>query len=100
MITGQTGDRSTRALMADARTGLLRATMLFGSIAVALALIVVPLADRHARTVVAERGLDEMATGSVGTQHSSHYTLSRSVLQRNGAGPCLLFPDGSTRGAC
>ena len=100
MMTGWSRDTGSRALVADARTGLLRATMLFGSIAVALSMIVVPMADRHARTVVAERdvGLDEITTGSIGFR--GVYTATRSVLQANGAGPCLLFPDGTHRGAC
>lgn len=88
--------------LAEARTGLFRATLLFGSIAAALALIVVPAADRHAKISVAERGqaLDPTVTGSAGHAGKNTYVESRSVLWDGKAGPCLLFPDGTQRGAC
>ena len=86
--------------IAEARTGLFRATLLFGSIAAALSLIVVPAADRHARMAV-ERGteIDPVVTGSIVPPEHSRYTVRRSVLQPDN-GPCLLYPDGTQRGAC
>lgn len=88
--------------IAEARTGLFRATLLFGSIAAALSLIIVPAADRHSREVVAAReGLDPVATGSIAKPaNAERYTLRRSVLRQDSEGPCLLFPDGSQKGAC
>lgn len=85
--------------LAEARTGLFRATLLFGSIAAALALIVVPAADRHAKRAIAER-LDPIATASTPSPAKRRYVVSRSVLQDRSSGPCLLFPDGTQRGAC
>jgi hypothetical protein len=88
--------------LAEARTGLFRATLLFGSIAAALALIVVPAADRHAKVAVAQQAedLDQIVTGSNRHADKRTYVESRSVLWDAKNGPCLLFPDGSQRGAC
>lgn len=90
--------------LAEARTGLFRATLLFGAIAIALALIVVPAADRHAKLTIAERigDIDPMITGTNPANGSPvrRYVVRRSVLDIEGGGPCLYFPDGSQRGAC
>lgn len=95
-------DAGLTSVFAEARTGLLRATLLFGSIAVALALIVVPAADRQAKLMVGDGRdkLDQMTTGSIRTPDAGRYTLLHSVLQDPSAGPCLLFADGTQRGAC
>lgn len=89
------------AALAEARTGLFRATLLFGSIAAALALIVIPPADRHGKADIAQRSpvLDPISTASTDAAKRS-YLESRSVLWDNKNGPCLLFPDGTQRGAC
>jgi hypothetical protein len=77
---------------------VLRMTLLFGSAAVALALILVPLADRSADPLmVGVGGLDYMATGSTGERGS--YTIRRSVLQKTGA-PCIIRADGRRSGGC
>lgn len=87
--------------IAEARTGLFRATLLFGSIAAALSLIIVPAADRHSREIAEDRmATDAMVTGSIAKPHPEHYTVRRSVLKQESLGPCLLFPDGTQRGAC
>ncbi|KAB0677062.1 hypothetical protein F6X38_19570 [Aureimonas leprariae] len=89
--------------MAEARTGLFRATLLFGSAAAALSLIVVPMADRQAKLIVAERAsdLDAMTTGSIGSDANvQRYTIRRSVLDRPDRAPCIMFPDGRQTGAC
>jgi hypothetical protein len=91
--------RSVAKGIAEARTGLFRATLLFGSIAAALSLIIVPAADRHAREIAEERAaLDQFVTGS-NKPTVDRYTKRRSVLHANQE-PCLLFPDGTQRGAC
>ena len=99
----KTGQQKTgmSETLSEARTGLFRATLLFGAIAIALALIVVPTADRHAKLAVAEHaeGLDQIVTGS-NRDASKRYVETRSVLWDAKHGPCLLFPDGSQRGAC
>ncbi|ORE97695.1 hypothetical protein [Aurantimonas sp. 22II-16-19i] len=95
-------DGSLPARLKPATGGLLlRATLLFSAALVALALVVVPMADRRTHDVAASGGpeLDMMATGSIGTS-TQHYTVRRSVLQAPGSAPCLLFSDGTSRGGC
>lgn len=83
-----------------AASGILRCALLFGSAAVALALIIAPLADRGARSVVAGAGnVDAMTTGSIGGE-SSRYTLRRSVLQSSPTAVCVIQQDGSKSGSC
>ncbi|SFI83521.1 hypothetical protein SAMN04515648_1947 [Phyllobacterium sp. CL33Tsu] len=89
----------------NAGTGLLRITLLFGSAAIALALIIAPLADRGSQSVVdysAGRSLDEMATGSIRKDDPSTktYTIHRSVLQRSPNAVCIIKSDGSQSGDC
>ena len=99
----KTGRRSIGPI-AEAGTGLLRATLLIGSLVGALALIVVPQVDRRSDQMVAERvgGLDEITTGSVsrGGGGVTRYTVHRSILDRPDRGPCIMFPDGREQGAC
>jgi hypothetical protein len=90
-------DRGWRA--ADAGMGILRITLLFGSAAVALALIAAPLLDsqtRSARDGLA--GIDTMSTSSIG--HRDTYTLRRSVLQPLPSSICVIRSDGSRSGEC
>ena len=104
-VTATNKPRSDAGLsetFAEARTGLFRATLLFGSIAVALALIVVPAVDHPAKVAVADTadGIDPIITGSTTIPDIRRYTLRRSVLDGPRSGPCLLFPDGTQRGKC
>lgn len=80
-----------------AGTGMLRIALLFGSAAVALALILTPLAARHSRTNLVIGGLDHTATGAIGDRAS--YTIRRSVLQDAGA-VCIIRADGRRSGDC
>jgi len=93
-------DRAFRA--ADAGMGILRITLLFGSAAVALALIAAPLLDSQTRSLSARddfaSGLDMMATGSV--SHRETYTVRRSVLQPQPDSVCIIGSDGRTSGDC
>ena len=68
-------------LFGIAGMGVLRVTLLFGSAAVALALIIAPLADEYSRPEFADAGggLDYTSTGSIGPRGS--YTIRKSVLQ-------------------
>lgn len=97
------GSKSSRSL-AEARTGLFRATLLFGSAAVALSLIVVPEVDRRSRLFAEARNadVDPTITGSIAPVPSEpkRYTQRRSVLDDAEREPCLMFPDGSQRGSC
>lgn len=80
--------------------GLLRTAALAAIAVAGLALVLVPLADRGSEALVASQvpELDMMATGSIGAPNQ--YTIRRSVLQPLGSEPCLIFPNGTTRGAC
>ncbi|TGQ03876.1 hypothetical protein, partial [Mesorhizobium sp. M00.F.Ca.ET.217.01.1.1] len=69
-------ERGFRA--ADAGMGVLRIALLFGSAAVALALIATPFLDSQTRSQTARDGfpgLDMTATGSI--SHRSTYTVRR-----------------------
>ena len=78
--------------------GLLRATLLFGSAAIALALIIAPIAESQTRKFVGSPGVDTMATGSV--QPRNNYTLRRSVLQEFPGAICVIRDNGTRSGNC
>ncbi|TGQ70867.1 hypothetical protein EN829_000205 [Mesorhizobium sp. M00.F.Ca.ET.186.01.1.1] len=93
-------DRGFRA--ADAGMGVLRIALLFGSAAVALALIATPYLDSETRQQSARDyfpgGLDMTATGSI--SHRGTYTVRRSVLQPQPDSICIIRSDGSNSGDC
>ncbi|ESY84462.1 hypothetical protein NKI51_29680 [Mesorhizobium australicum] len=92
-------ERGFRA--AEAGMGVLRLTLLFGSAAVALALIATPFLDGQTRSQTARDGfpgLDMTATGSI--SHRSTYTVRRSVLQADPGGVCIIRSDGKSSGDC
>jgi hypothetical protein len=86
--------------------GILRITLLFGSAAVALALILAPIADQQVRNYAADRapfGLDDMATGSIkgsGGNAGRVYTIHKSVLQTSPDAVCVIHTDGRRAGDC
>lgn len=90
-------DLRIQASIRELRTGLLRATLLFGAITIGLALVVVPAARHSVDYVASTPQLDTMTTGSIGT---GRYTVHRSVLQAPGAGPCIVHASGQRTGAC
>ena len=91
-------ERGFRA--ADAGMGILRITLLFGSAAVALALIATPFLDNQTRSQGASfaGALDMTSTGSI--SHRDTYTLRRSVLQPLPSSICVIRNDGSRHGDC
>ncbi|WP_421916156.1 hypothetical protein [Mesorhizobium sp.] len=93
-------ERGFRA--ADAGMGILRITLLFGSAAVALALIATPFLDSQTRSISARDtfagGIDTMTTGSI--SHRDVYTLRRSVLQPLPSSVCVIRDNGITSGDC
>lgn len=86
----------------DAGMGILRITLLFGSAAVALALIAAPILESKTREQFASDrfigGLDTMSTGSIGQRNV--YTVRRSVLQASPSSVCLIRDNGSRSGEC
>ena len=91
------GDRGT--IFGIASMGILRITLLFGSAAVALELILAPIAESQTRQLVqGGDGLDRMSTGSISP--SNGYTIRRSVLQDSPTAICIIRDDGSRSGDC
>lgn len=91
-------DRSSRA--AEAGMGVLRLTLLFGSAAVAMALLATPLLDRESRQFAGgpfPAGLDMTSTGSIG---KTVYTVRRSVLQSSPDAVCIISAAGRRSGDC
>ena len=93
---------------ANAGMGILRITLLFGSAAVALALIATPFLDSRTRLQAARAefagSLDTMNTGSIGSMGSigrrDTYTLRRSVLQPLPSSVCVIRDNGKRSGDC
>jgi hypothetical protein len=85
----------------DAGYGALRVALLFGSAAVALALILVPIIQGVGGSGVYQAGLgslDSISTGSIGS--TRRYTIHRSVLQKNPSAICIIHEDSSKTGDC
>jgi len=99
MADDDNSGRDMPSLLSIAGGGTLRIALLFGMAAVAFALIIVPIADRHSRSAVAaaDGGIDLMSTGSIAKQS---YTVRRSVLQPNPQAVCIIRPDGTRTGSC
>ncbi|TIP09992.1 hypothetical protein [Mesorhizobium sp.] len=87
---------------ANTGMGILRITLLFGSAAVALALIATPFLDSRMRSQSGRAdfagGLDMMSTGSIGRRDT--YTLRRSVLQPLPSSVCVIRDNGKRSGDC
>ena len=88
--------------LGSAGMGALRITLLFGSAAVALALIIAPIADNSTRARFVDNGypanIDRVTTGSVPTKR--FYTVRRSVLQKSPTSVCIIRENGRRDGDC
>lgn len=85
--------------------GALSMALLFGSAAVAMALILTPLAENQIERMAFSgqpAGLDMMATGTVGVgqREVGSYTIRRSVLQPTPASVCIIRENGMRTGDC
>jgi hypothetical protein len=80
------------------RISAIRIALLFSSVAVALALFLVPFAENQSRNLASSGSLDMMSTGSVSRDTS--YTLRRSVLQPSETSVCIIRADGTQTGEC
>lgn len=97
-MAGET-TREGLAALRDLRRALTRAAVIFGSLALFMVVVIGGTMDRsESRFAQNPYGVDEMMTGSIA--QGDRYVVRRSVLQPPGSGPCLYFPDGTTRGAC
>lgn len=95
--------KETFSPLTGAGIGALRVALLFGSAAVALALIATPVIDRSFRPQLAGSafvdGLDLTSTGSVAAG-GTRYTIRRSVLQASPNAICVIREDGQRDGDC
>ena len=87
-------------LLEIVQSGAVRIALLFGSTAIAIALLPAPALDRqfHVAQLNALPGVDRMATGSVPT--GKIYTLHRSVLQETPSSVCVIDFNGARSGDC
>lgn len=71
--------------------GAIRIALLFGTMAVALALLLPPIASDHSREMVyAANAIDPMTTASISANSGVHrYTIRRSILQEPGTA-CIV----------
>jgi len=81
------------------RGGALRVALLFGSVAIAFAMLAVPLLDSRVRLNTARANIDMTTTGSI-DRGSSSYTIRRSVLQSSPSAICVILQNGTHRGDC
>jgi hypothetical protein len=92
-----------RSLLDTAGFGALRVTLLFGSAAVALAIIAVPLlhkaADKGFSSAQVRQRVDPVITGAT-ARYQNRYRLRRSVLQDGVGEPCVIYANGTSRGDC
>lgn len=98
--------------LADAGMGALRVTLLFGSAAVALALILTPIVESQTDKMLYSSyspGLDMMttgsiggglATGTIGQRGPNSYVVRRSVLQPSPNSVCVIRQNGMRSGDC
>lgn len=83
--------------------GIFRMALLFGSAAVALALILTPIAESQVdRVLYASNpaGVDMMPTGTVGARSSGSYVVRRSVLQPSPTSVCIIRENRMRTGDC
>lgn len=89
-------------LTASAGFGVLRVALLFGSAAVAIALLATPLLSRvsesESRQFTGSPGVDYTQTGSIG--YNGSYTVRRSVLQGSAGSICVIRDNGTRSGDC
>lgn len=81
--------------------GALRIALLFGSIAVALVLVLMPAIQGVTGLRLAGNdnlGIDPITTGSV--SYNGGYTIRRSVLQSNPTSVCVIRDNGTRIGDC
>lgn len=87
------------SLLETVQSGAIRIALLFGSVAVAIALLLTPVLDRETRVArVDTLGIDRTVTGSIATQ--GVYTLHRSVLQSSPSAVCVIHSNGVRTGDC
>ncbi|MCY0148661.1 hypothetical protein OEG84_13365 [Hoeflea sp. G2-23] len=86
------------------RFGAVRVALLFGTAAIAVAMILTPIvADRTATSRVAwsPSQYDNITTGSIPQRSKgTYYTVRKSILQDIPGAVCIIRTDGRTSGDC
>lgn len=104
MIDAQDGDWRDRSSAWDNQSGglsVLRIALLFSSIAIAIAMLAVPILQNSTRDLSLAgpaAGIDTMATGSI--RDGNRYTIRRSVLQPSQDSVCVIRENGLRSGSC
>ena len=89
-----------------AGSGAIRLALLFGSAAIALTVILTPMAERQiVRSAEMQSGIDQIATGSTKSANRSlpttrNFVIRRSVLQTGKDDFCIIGSDGVRTGTC
>ena len=103
----ETSHKDRGSAFSGAGMGALRVALLFGSAAVALALVATPFIESQAERIAYSSytagypaGIDMMATGAVGQRGSGTYTVRRSVLQPSPNSVCIIRSNGMRTGDC
>lgn len=92
--------RTDATLLGTSGFGTLRIALLFGSAAVALAIVLVPIMQRTASgRIAAAEATDPIVTGGT-SKERSRYSIRRSVLSDRPDEPCVIYADGSNTGTC
>jgi hypothetical protein len=88
--------------LAEAGSGALRITLLFGSVAVAFALFLVPILTRNDAfsfgSRISGQNLDQMSTGAISNRQA--YVVRKSVLQGSPNAVCVIRANGGKSGDC
>src|SRR5690606_29139924 len=97
--TGWLGGALKRTNLSSAGMGVLRVTLLFGSAAIALTLLLTPDSERRSRQAVFDPGIDNIVTSSFGSRSNARQA-PLGILPPSSDMPCIISRDGSKRGNC
>ncbi|MEQ8481183.1 MAG: hypothetical protein RIC18_11040 [Hoeflea sp.] len=86
------------------RIGAIRAALLFGTVAIAMATILTPLVAERTKTsrvAWSPDQFDNITTGSIPARSNTRiYTVRKSILQDLPGSVCIIGSDGRTSGDC
>lgn len=89
--------------MSVASSGAVRVALLFGSAAVAVAILLTPIAEKAShRTLQANTPfsqIDPIATGTIASPNRT-FTVRRSVLNQEASDLCIIQSNGTRIGSC
>lgn len=103
IVIGHRSARQSGSPVSEAGLGMIRITLLFGSLAVAIAMFLTPLLDRGGSSDITASvvygGLDRTAAGAI-RNNARQYTIRRSVLQNDPGSMCIIHTNGRRTGDC